>query len=276
MTTGSIPVLYDSYETLPGTYGTGSYPYLDVGDLLPGYTYYFRAEASSDGGTSTGSQLSFETEVSLLPPTNLVGYPEATSISLSWSKGVGSTNTLVRYSPAAYPTTTTSGIAAYSGPSSTHTVDDLTSGTTYYFSAWGESGGNYSASYATLMMTTSATSGEDIDDIDVPTEPSRWFSAPDYTSMEGLGVIYDGINACMDSGDIPRETGWFLGATFLAMMAGLIAYLRLGKKLLIGMIVLTVGLAAGYFVRLVPWWVPLMTLILVIAFAMTHKQVNEG
>jgi hypothetical protein len=266
---------YDSYETLEGTYNTGQYPYLDVSDLLPGTTYYFRV--SADNGLSTlGDELTLETETTLSAPTNFIGYPESTSISLSWSKGTGSTMTLVRYSATAYPNTITSRIFAYLGTGSTYTIEDLTSGKTYYISAWGESGGNYSASYVTLLMTTSASAGGATDDIDIPGQPSRWFSAPDYTSMEGLGLIYDGYNNVLDFGHVPRETGWFLGAIILSALLGLLAYFKFGKKLMIGMIVLTVCLAMGYFLKIIPWWVPLMTLILTITGSQTHKQVEHG
>lgn len=267
---------YDTYEQLPGTYSSGSYPYLDVDGLLAGYTYYFRVSATNIAGTTEGSQLTFNTTSTLSAPTNFVGYPEATEISLSWAKGTGSTNTLVRYGTTAFPATVSTGELAYFGTSNTHTVEDLTSGKTYYFSAWGESGGNYSASYATFMMTTSAAGADTIPDIDVPTQPSRWFSAPDYTTMDGLLVIYDAINGAADSGEIPRETAWFLLALGLSFLAALIAYLALGKKLMIAMIVMTVCFAFGYFVKLIPWWIPLLTLILTITLNQTHKQVAQG
>jgi len=267
---------YDSTETLAGTYSSGSYPYLDVEGLVNDQTYYFRVSATNDAGTTEGSELSFNTTSPLGPPTNFIGYPESTSIALSWSKGTGSTNTLIRYGETSYPTTNTSGTLAYFGTSSTYTLEGLTSGTTYYFSAWGESGGNYSATYATLLMTTSAGTDADDDAIDIPGQPSRWFTAPDYTTMSGLGPIYDGYNNALDLGQVPRETGWMLGALFLSALFGLVAYLRFGKKMLIGMIVLTVCLAMGYFVQLIPWWIPLMTLILTIVWSQTHKQVEHG
>lgn len=267
---------YDSTETLAGTYTTGSYPYLDVEGLLAGYTYYFRVQATNEGGSDLGSELSFETPVTLDAPTNFVGYPEATTISLSWSKGTGASTTLIRYGATTYPAGTAEGTFAYSGPGSTYTVTDLVSGKNYYFSAWGESGGNYSASYTTLLMTTSPTGADVGPDVDVPTEPSRWLAAPDYTSLDGLGPIYDGVNAVIDTANMPRETGWFLLWLLLSVVFGLFAYLKLGKKMMIGMMVLTICLALGYFARIIPGWLPVMTLILVIALASTHKQVAKG
>jgi hypothetical protein len=265
---------YDNHETLPGTYNTGAYPYLDVGDLLAGYTYYFRVSATNSIGTDIGEQLTFETEIILSAPTNFVGYPESTSISLSWSKGVGATNTMVRYGATDYPGTTTDGTEAYFGPGGTYTLGSLSSGKTYYFSAWGESGGNYSGNYTTFLMTTSASTGGTTPDMDIPTQPPGWFTT-DYTAMSGLGFIYDSINAAADTGEIPRATAWFWLALGLAFLAGLIGYLLLGKKLLIAMICMTVVLALEYFTQQVPWWLPLMTLILVIAFSSTHKEVSQ-
>lgn len=125
-------------------------------------------------------------------------------------------------------------------------------------------------------MTTSGSTGADDDEIDIPGQPSRWFSAPDYTTMSGLGLVYDGYNSALDLGHVPRETGWMLGALFLSALFGLVAYLRFGKKMMIGMIVLTVCLAMGYFLQLIPWWIPLMTLILTIVWSQTHKQVVHG
>lgn len=266
---------YDSYQTVSGTYNTGQYPYLDVSDLLPGQTYYFRALATNVVGTRTGDESTFETPMTLLAPTNLIGYPEATSISLSWNKGAGTTNTLVRYSQTGYPTSITDGTQAYFGTGSTYTLTGLTSGKTYYFAVWGETGGDYSTDYVTILMTTTATSTTTPDDLDIPSEPTWWFST-DYTSMSGLGIIYDSLNSAMDTGRLPRATGWFLLAIGLAFLTGLIAYLALGKKLMIAMISMTVVFALEYFAHQIPWWVPLMTLILTIALSQTHKQVAEG
>jgi len=276
LTSQSVVDDYDSTETLAGTYETGQNPYLDISGLVTGQQYYFRVQATNDAGTVQGSQLTFNTTVDLFPPSDFIGYPAATSISLTWAKGVGATNTLVRYGTSSFPTTTTNGTLAYYGDSSTYTLTGLASGQTHYFSAWGESGGNYSASYTTLIMTTSATSDADDDNLDVPGQPTRWFSAPDYTSMDGLLVVYDAFNAAADSGQIPRATAWFLAALGLSFLAGLITYLALGKKMMIAMIVLTVCLAFGYFVRLIPWWIPLLSLIMAITFKQTHKQVEVG
>jgi hypothetical protein len=274
LTSASSVGAYDSYQVVSGTYSSGDYPYLGVTSLLPGHTYYFRVMATNDIGTNVGLELTFETPMTLSAPTNFLGNPTATSITLVWSKGAGSTNTLVRYSQTDYPGTITEGTLAYFGAGNTYTAGNLSSGKNYYFTAWGEDGGDYSSDFATFIMTTSAASSTNIPDIDVPPQPSRWFTT-DYTAMSGMGFIYDGINAAIDTGRIPRATAWFWLALGLAFLAGLIGYLLLGHKLLIAMICLTVVLALEYFARQVPFWMPLMTLILVIAFSTTHKEVSQ-
>ena len=274
LTSASAVGAYDSYQVVSGTYSGGDYPYLGVTSLLPGHTYYFRAMATNDIGTNVGLELTFETPMTLSAPTNFLGNPKATSITLVWSKGAGSTNTLVRYSQTDYPNWNLDGVFVYLGTGNTFTLTDLTSGKTYYFSAWGEDGNEYSSDFATFIMTTSAASATDIPDMDVPPQPSRWFTT-DYTAMSGMGFIYDGINAAVDVGRIPRATAWFWLAIILAFLAGLFGYLLLGHKLLIAMICLTVVLALEYFARQVPFWLPLMTLILVIAFSTTHKEVSQ-
>ena len=275
LTSASAVGAYDSYRVVSGTYNSGAYPYLDVTGLLPGHTYYFRVMATNDIGTNVGLELTLETPMTLSAPTNFLGDPAATSITLVWSKGAGSTNTLVTYSQTDYPGTITDGTEAYFGSGNTYTLEELESGKNYYFTAWGEDGGDYSSDFATFLMTTSATSTPDIPDMDVPDEPSRWFTT-DYTAMSGMGFIYDGINAAIDVGRIPRATAWFCLAILLAFLAGLIGYLLLGKKLMIAMICMTVVLAFAYFARQVPFWTPLITLILVIALSQTHKETNRA
>jgi len=274
LTSASAVGAYDSYQVVSGTYSSGNYPYLGVTGLLPGHTYYFRVMATNDIGTNVGLELTFETPMTLSAPTNFLGNPTATSITLVWSKGAGSTNTLVRYSQTDYPNWNLDGVFVYLGTGNTFTLTDLTSGKTYYFSAWGEDGNEYSSDFATFIMTTSATSATDIPDMDVPPQPSRWFTT-DYTAMSGMGFIYDGINAAVDVGRIPRATAWFWLAIILAFLAGLFGYLLLGRKLLIAMICLTVVLALEYFAQQVPWYIPLMTLILVIGLSQTHKETSQ-
>jgi hypothetical protein len=86
--------------------------------------------------------------------TDLIGTATSTTISLTWTKSSSSDNTTIRYSTADYPATPASGTSAYSGSSSFTTLENLTVGTIYYFSAWGYDGADYSTTAANLVVTT--------------------------------------------------------------------------------------------------------------------------
>jgi len=77
-----------------------------------------------------------------------------TTINLLWTPADDSTTTVIRYSDVNYPTSPAFGTSAYSGAGFYTTVSDLTAGTTYYFSAWGYDGGDYSATALSLAVTT--------------------------------------------------------------------------------------------------------------------------
>jgi peptidoglycan/xylan/chitin deacetylase (PgdA/CDA1 family) len=59
-------------------------------------------------------------------------------LNLSWTKGLGSDNTLVRYKLGSYPTSITDGTLLYNGSSSSTTMSGLTEGEIYYIGIWGE------------------------------------------------------------------------------------------------------------------------------------------
>lgn len=357
-----------STDWVNDTYTTGNYPYADVTTLTTNTTYYFRAQAANSVGSANGSELSFTTTNETGAPTNFVAYPSSTSISLSWTKGSGATNTRVQRQIGSYPTTVNgsldigavatnrtsslsatytcidadnpanatgiintievwaatnltnlvvgtfynttatsftcrdsemvgnvtagsmqiftnltinvmvgdyigkysgggisldttggagiyikidnfanpgaqadyifvsgyaislygigtttigfTGIQVYFGTMATATDIGLTPGTSYYYSAWGESGGNYSATHATVMTTTSA--GEGAPGVPgAPETPSGWFGAPDYTRLSGLPLLYPVLNAIADDYGMPRNSFWvvitLLGITILSL-----------------------------------------------------------
>lgn len=269
----SAIVDYDHYETVAGTFNTGEHPYLDVGSLTGNTLYYFRVDATNDGGSDLGGELSFTTENAVGDPSDLTGIPTATTVSLTWTKGTGATNSLVRFGTGTYPTTPAGGFAVYNGTSSSAIHSELTGGTTYYYSVWGESGGGYSSGYDTVMVTTSAevAAGEDLD---VPISPSRWMSAPDYTNLSGLLFVYDGINNSADALNMPRETMWMVLALVLAVALGIGVYMVSGKNLFIGGIALAIGLIFGWMIQIIPFWIPLLSGIMIIAYAIGHREVK--
>lgn len=86
--------------------------------------------------------------------TNLIGTSTDTKITLTWTVATDSTSTVIRYATDDYPATPAAGTSAYSGTGSYTSVTGLTAGTTYYFSAWGYDGADYSASAANLVVNT--------------------------------------------------------------------------------------------------------------------------
>lgn len=272
-TTESAITDYDNYSTYEGSYNTGEHPYLDVSSLSSSTLYYFRVEGQNDVGSTLGSELSFTTTGPPQTPTNFKAFPHSTSVSLTWDASTGSSQYLVRYSVDDYPDATDVGTQVYLGSSTSTTHSSLTVGTTYYYSVWGESGGNYSASYDTAMATTSAaTVGGD--NLPTPDTPSRWLAAPDYTNLSNLVIMYDAVNGAADSLGMPRESMWMMLALLAAIAVGIGVYVISGHKMLIGAIAMTLVMVFGWAIKIVPFWIPLMTIILVIGLKISHREVE--
>lgn len=137
------------------------------------------------------------------------------------------------------------------GASITHT--GLTPGTTYYYSAWGESGGFYSDGYATAMATTLAYVPPD-GDMPTPPTPSTWFSAPDYTTMANV-PFYDMVNWWADTFEMPRSTVWYIIAMIIVTGAGVWAYAGLANhNVVMASVVVGVAITMFSFMKLIPLW----------------------
>ena len=224
------------------TYYTGNSPYVDIAGLTGDTIYYFRVQVRNTNGIVSGSEYLFTTLLAVGTPSNLVAYPSSDSVSLSWTKGSGSSRTKIMYAAGSYPTSHENGTQAYFGTQSTVACLNLTSGVTYYFRAWGEDAGNWSASYADAIATT--TAGVDAGDLpSAPSLPSRWFGAPDYTSMANL-PFYSIINDVADDYNVPRNSFWFV-LTLIAITAlGLFVY-SVSHNPTIAVLVTIVGFVIG-------------------------------
>jgi len=269
---------YDDFETVAGNYSQGEHPYLDIDGLTSNTTYYFRPEGQNDSGGDLGSELSFTTAVNLTGSVqNFKGIPAAESISLSWSAMSGATDYLVRYKSTDYPTSIVDGAVAYLGGSTSTAHTGLTSGSTYYYALWATSGGAYSSPSATLMMTTTAGAGTGtVPDYTPPTEIARWLTGTDYTNMSGLGFVYNITNSMADSISVPRGNAWFFLWLAISVIAGFAVYIKSHGKLMAGAMVMTVLLTLGWMMELVPFWIPLIGGILIVAFFIGHKEVAKA
>lgn len=74
----------------------------------------------------------------MTPPSNFnATTTSSSSISLSWTKGAETTDTLIRYKTTGYPTSTSDGTSIYNSDGESVTHSSLSCNTTYYYRAWG-------------------------------------------------------------------------------------------------------------------------------------------
>jgi hypothetical protein len=263
--------LYDTVTALAGSYTNGSYPYLDIVGLTDTTPYFFRFQATNATGTTTSGELTFTTSSGISEPTNIVCLPNVTTNKIIWVKGSGSTNTLVRMGLATYPTLTTDGTLVYFGTATTVTSSSLTAGTTYYYSFWGESGGVYSVAYSTSVVTTNAgvpAAGGGVSS----TTPWRWISAPNYTNLDNLPIVYDAVNNAADSIAIPRATFWLILALVTAAIGGVVGYGAGGNQpsTIMGIIIAGGVMTLWWLVQIVPWY--LLGIYIVFGFLLTRTK----
>jgi hypothetical protein len=106
-------------------------------ELTVATAYRFRAKAQNGSGEVYGSTLVFISSSYTAKPSGLEARPiSGTEISLTWIKGSGAYQTLVRYKAYEYPSSYTDGGLAYKGDSNSVLVSGLSSGVSYYFRAW--------------------------------------------------------------------------------------------------------------------------------------------
>lgn len=232
------------------TYVTGNSPYLDISSLDVNTTYCFRAQARNSLGTTNGSELNFTTDPNIFEPTSLTAYPNSTSISLTWIKGVNAAYTMVRGQTGAYPANYTNGEQVYAGFMSTALHSGLTPGTTYYYRAYSYDGAGYCTTYAQTLMTTLA-SGEDVTEIPAaPGSPSNWWEMPDYTRLSNLAG-YGFINDIADQYSIPHNTFWMSLILIGIMCSGLFIY-SVQHNATVAIVIIAVLIVVASIAKLLP------------------------
>jgi hypothetical protein len=134
---------YGSSWIESGTYSEGAYDSGgNVTGLLSNTAYHFRAVALNANGWGYGvDKVLFASSGGGVEPP-LVALPlfPGKTMALDWLPIVGSEKTMVRYSTDDYPSDPTGGdgsIQAYFDNGVSYKVTGLTSGTLYYFTAWG-------------------------------------------------------------------------------------------------------------------------------------------
>jgi len=250
---------YDTTGTISAWvsgYSTDSYPPLEIASLTASTTYYFRVQAKNASGTVTSTdEETFDTLGTVSEPTNVKASPLSESISLSLTKGVGSSKTLIRFRTDHFPASTADGTQVYLDTESIYNHTGLTLGVTYFYSLWGEDSGTFSASPATIAMTTTAigTSSTGFNTIDSPTNYD--ITSPDSNLLVNLGPFYYLTNNFVDSWGMQKGNAWAGIAAFILVIISIMVYIRSGS-ITGALIVMVVGLIITYFIGLTSgWWI---------------------
>jgi hypothetical protein len=279
--TSQTAVNFASYDTITdwsvAIHDTAEHPYIDVTSLTAGTTYYYRAQIKNSGTTATSSsEITFDTTSSLNPPTNIKGYPDDTEITLSYVKGSGSSKTLIRYSLTTYPTTTSGadGTTLYEDTASSYTHTGLHAGKTYYYAMWGESGGVYSATNSTKVVTTNAFGIDTGNDLPAPVSITRWFQDTDYTQLSKVEPLYSTLNGVSDAMGIPRDSFWkFLAYIITAVCA---IGIMIKKGFMAGMVVGTLLMIGASAIHILPMWSAfIMTCLAIGAYSLNARGRNS-
>jgi len=235
-------------STTPQWKNTGDSFYAGLTGLSANSLYYYRAIASNSLGNSSGAWVSFNTTVTLMPPTNVLCNAGSTSIALSWTKGGNSSYTYIRYKMGGYPTSPTDGnaVANQSGVNFTHT--GLASGTSYYYRLWGEDGGTLSTTNVTTMCTTTAGSSSSTP-APLPTlDMSGATTSPNGSALTN-NPLYTLGNQEAAAISVPQGTWWMLVGLGILIVTGLFIYTRsrnlllsLGAMIIAGVVMANMGM----------------------------------
>lgn len=258
-----------------GTYVTGNLPYLDITGLTTLTEYSFAVKITNSVSSAYGSVLTFTTKSGISEPTSLTALPSSTAVSLIWTKGSGSTYSLLRYSPAEYPATTTSGSMGYLGTGNSVKITGLTPGTTYYWSAWGMSGGTYSDNYTTTLCTTLAyddATGSDVD-IEVPAENSLWMQTPDTSKLDNVPLFNAAVNLWNENYGIPDTSIWYFIWFMVGIGSGILIYTRSSQNLIATFGAELIWFGIGSVMGLIWMWIVFVFIIIALGFiAFGHRH----
>jgi hypothetical protein len=136
-----------------GAFHEGAFTHT-IGSLPLGTQIFWIAFATNPIGSDNSSERSFWTLSLPLAPTNFQAEQTGINqVTLTWTMGIGATNTTIRVRENDPPTSLTEGYEVYNGGDTsvnvTMTIDELA---TYGFSAWSENAYGVSLDYATARI----------------------------------------------------------------------------------------------------------------------------
>jgi hypothetical protein len=141
-----------------GSFGTGEFSHaLAAATLNQGTLYYYRAMAKNTLGWAYGASQTFLTKPEA--PAIFTATPDGSDqIDLSWIKGAGANNTMVRGKLGSYPASVSDGYQVYFNTGLSASDTGLIPSTTYYYRAWSEVT-NGSQQWSDTYLQSSATTG---------------------------------------------------------------------------------------------------------------------
>jgi len=234
------------------TFSTGDPFFYDLTGLKWNTHYMYQAAAQNSQGLGLGAWVHFNTSSSVGNPYDLSLIPETCSINLSWTKGAGASNTIVRYQTGGCPLTNSSGEVAYNDSGTYFQHTGLEPGTTYYYNAWGWGSGNHSPNGSGCQWVTTLAGSCEEDYPSTGDVPGGWFASPDHTKMEGFPG-YGIINNIADTMSMPYGTMWLLLTMAVITIGGFFIYSRT-HHLMIAAVFILVGTILGSIIGLLPLW----------------------
>ena len=212
--------------------------------------------ANADGGSATGSVQTFTTSSSVGAPSNAVATVSGNDIILSWVKGTGATDTIIRYAVGVIPADNVSGALLYNSTASTVTQPNVTQGSTYGYRLFGY---DPSEGWSSTSITVSITPGSSENSTGsgyLPSGmslPSGFLADPDATGMSGF--LFDPIMK-QNSAEVGMPLNWaYAGACMV--ISGLFGAIGwwFSKKPVIALVIFTLGLLVGNQMSIMPGFV---------------------
>jgi hypothetical protein len=250
---------YDHFSVYSGVYETGAHPLESVSGLTANTLYYFNVQAQNDCGATTGTARSFTTESAVGSPTNVIAIPTANTVTLTWSKGTGATNTVIRFKVNSCPASETDGTLLYDSTAATYVHTGLTAGTDYCYYVRGyESSIGYSTNSVTIHATTLAGVAATGTYAGVPTQPSGWSIEPNSTNIASKNPAAPYIADIATSTGVPLDYLWFLLTMVAITGAAFITY-KVSHHTIPTAIVIIIGMSIGTAVSLVSVYLTVIT-----------------
>jgi len=188
---GTASGVYTNNIPWTGSLTTGQTFDANISGLQPGQLYYYRAKAKNSVGAANGLEYSFTTKPD--GPVALNASAAGVSqINLTWTKGAGANNTLVRGKSGSYPTSYSDGVQIYYGTGTSANLTGLSPNTTIYFRAWSETSGKLSDTYASATATTNPITSASV------TTNAATSVEETTATLNGL-LVDDGGQACIYS-----------------------------------------------------------------------------